>query len=243
MEALKKLLKGHKTLVFIDFEGTQFTHEIIAVGAYKCKVNDEGEIIERAENGYKQYVQATSQVGKYITEMTSITDSFLEANGVPVDVMLEELKAYIHEDLRNVSYVVFGSNDARMILETNKHSHPSNQYILKQIIPNIVDYLAFLSQYVRDDNFNSYSLTNYLKVFEGEPYGVSHDPLNDAIDLMNLYDNVLKNPDILLDEYKKNLLRQKIFPTPVKNLLKKIIETNEGITKEEFISLLKDYLS
>ena len=30
MEAIKRLLKKHKTVVFLDFEGTQYTHEIIA---------------------------------------------------------------------------------------------------------------------------------------------------------------------------------------------------------------------
>lgn len=242
MEAIKKLLKKHKTVVFLDFEGTQFTHEIIAVGAIKCKVDENGFIIEKAEQGFKEYVQAKGVTGKLITEMTSITDSFLEENGVPVEVMLERFKTYVHEDLRNVSFIVFGTNDARMILETNKASRPINEYIFRQIIPNIVDYLAFLSQYCRDENFNSYSLTNYLKVFEGTPVGVSHDPLNDAIDLMNLYDNVLKRPDILLAEYKKNLLKQRAFPEPIKKLIKKLME-EDGISSKEFNNLLRDYLS
>ena len=120
MEAIKKLLKKHKTVVFLDFEGTQFTHEIIAVGAIKCKVDENGFIIEKAEQGFKEYVHAKGVTGKLITEMTSITDSFLEENGVPVEVMLERFKTYVHEDLRNVSFIVFGTNDARMILETNK---------------------------------------------------------------------------------------------------------------------------
>lgn len=242
MEAIKRLLKKHKTVVFLDFEGTQYTHEIIAIGAIKCKVDENGLIIEKEENGFKEYVQAKGTTGKIITEMTSITDALLEEKGVPVDVMLEKFKAYVHEDLRNVSFIVFGTNDARMILETNKISKPSNAYIFKQIIPNIVDYLAFLSQYCRDENFNSYSLTNYLKVFEGTPVGISHDPLNDAIDLMNLYDCVSKRKDILLNEYKKNLLKQKVFPEPIKKLIRILVEEN-NVSYEEFNDLLKDYLS
>lgn len=242
MEAIKKLLKKHRTVVFLDFEGTQFTHEIIAIGAIKCKVDENGFIIEKCDEGFKEYVQAKGGTGKYITEMTSISDSFLEEHGVPVEVMLEKFKAYIHEDLKSISYVVFGSNDAKMILETNKASRPRNEYIFKQIIPNIVDYLAFLSQYVRDENFNSYSLTNYLKLFEGTPVGVSHDPLNDAIDLMNLYDKVLKRPDILLSEYKKTLLKQRAFPEPIKKLIKKLAE-DETVTSKDFNNLLSDYLS
>ena len=107
MEAIKRLLKKHKTVVFLDFEGTQYTHEIIAIGAIKCKVDENGFIVEKEEKGFKEYVQAVGTTGKIITEMTSITDALLEEKGVPVEVMLEKFKAYIHEDLRNVSFIVF----------------------------------------------------------------------------------------------------------------------------------------
>lgn len=242
MKAISKLLKKHETVVFLDFEGTQFTHEIIAIGAIKCKVNENGIIIEKDKNGFKAYVQAKNPVGKIITEMTSISDATLEEKGMPVDVMLEKFKAYVHEDLKNVSFIVFGTNDAKMIFETNRFSRPRNAYIFKQIIPNIVDYLAFLSQYCRDENLSSYSLTNYLKIFNGTPIGISHDPLNDAIDLMNLYENVLNNPEILLNEYKKILLKQKIFPEPVKKVIKALLEEKD-ISSETFNDFLYEYLS
>ena len=42
MEAFNKLIKNKKTLVFLDLEGTQFSHEIIAIGAVKCKIDEKG---------------------------------------------------------------------------------------------------------------------------------------------------------------------------------------------------------
>ena len=44
MEAFNKLIKNKKTLVFLDLEGTQFSHEIIAIGAVKCKIEEYGKI-------------------------------------------------------------------------------------------------------------------------------------------------------------------------------------------------------
>ena len=43
MEAFKKLIKNKRTLVFLDLEGTQFSHEIIAIGAVKCKIDEKGK--------------------------------------------------------------------------------------------------------------------------------------------------------------------------------------------------------
>jgi len=59
---------------------------------------------------------------------------------------------------------------------------------------------------------------------------------------MNLYDKVLKRPDILLSEYKKTLLKQRAFPEPIKKLIKKLAE-NETVTSKDFNNLLSDYLS
>ena len=47
MKALQKLTKGKKYGIFLDFEGTQFSHEIIAIGAVKCKLTPNGHIIQQ----------------------------------------------------------------------------------------------------------------------------------------------------------------------------------------------------
>ena len=44
MQALEKILKGRKSLCFIDLEGTQFSHEMIAIGAVKVDVRRDGSI-------------------------------------------------------------------------------------------------------------------------------------------------------------------------------------------------------
>ena len=44
LSKFEKLLKGHKSLVFLVFEGTQFSHEMIAIGAMHVIIDRHGYI-------------------------------------------------------------------------------------------------------------------------------------------------------------------------------------------------------
>ena len=100
---------------------------------------------------------------------------------------------------------------------------------------------AILSQYVKDEHGNPYSLVNYLKLFGAEPTGESHDPLNDALDLLKLYKVVLKSPDKLYEEYLKVLKSMKHFPDPIHNAVVKLIN-GEDVTSKEFKENIRNYL-
>lgn len=242
MDALKKRLKKHRKIVFLDFEGTQFSHEVIAIGAYKCDIDQNGNIIKEDETGgFKRYVKAYHQIGHIITNLTSLTDDFIKEQGISFDQALEDFKTYVDDDFNNVSFIVFGSNDAKMLIESKKYSKPKNDEIVNQILSNIFDFLAFISQYIRDENNNTFSLVNYLNLFNVEPIGKSHDPLNDAIDLKNLYIAFRKEKKIIQTEYKKLLLRNKIFPSPIKTIINKLVN-GEDISHEEFNELIRKYL-
>lgn len=242
MQVLKRLLKNHHSLVFLDFEGTQFTHEIIAIGAVKCEINENCQIVKEDSVGFKEYVLPKNSIGTFVTQMTNITEDFLKQEGKSATEVFDDFFHYIGEDFKDTSYIVFGSNDAKMILETCKYSKPDNFDLIKYILSNIVDYLSFLSQYVRDESFNTYSLVNYLKLFGGKEQEKSHDPLNDAIDLKNLYRLVLERKDILYEEYKKILSNQRMFPEPVKNLLQDIFE-NKSVSLKDFGFYIEKYFS
>ena len=51
MKKFERLLKGHKSLVFLDFEGTQFSHEMIAIGAVHAVIDRHGYIKKSKSNG------------------------------------------------------------------------------------------------------------------------------------------------------------------------------------------------
>ncbi len=242
MKALNKQLQGRKNLVFLDFEGTQFSHEIIAIGAIKCRIDENGKIIDEDQNGFLKYVKPKNSIGSIISSLTNLTEEFIRKNGVDFETALEELKDYVGINLNDAVFIVFGSNDAKMIMESEKHSRPVNYQICNQILNNIFDFLAFISQYIRDDNNNTYSLINYLGLYNKKPYGIPHNPLNDAIDLKNLYIAFLENKNIAKKEYQKILLNSKLSPEPIKRILEKL-QNNETITKADFEQFIDDYLA
>lgn len=241
MEAIKKILKGRTTLIFLDFEGTQFSHEIIAIGCCKVKCDENGNINQSDIQYYKRYVKSYGPIGKIVTNMTSISNDTLKNDGVTLEIMLEEFKQFIGDNLDDCAFLTFGSNDVKMLVDSIKISRPENEYIGLEICKRTIDFLAFISQYIRDKNGNNYSLTNYLKLYNQEPNGQSHDPLNDAIDLKNLYIFFTNDKDIIYREYLQILKKQKIFPQPIKKIINRLIN-NETITPDDFKKEINKFL-
>ena len=241
MKALQKLTKGKKYGIFLDFEGTQFSHEIIAIGAVKCKLTPNGHIIQQKNYPtYKAYVKCLGQIGRIVTQLTSITEDILK-QGITLEQMFDDFSAFLSVDPKECVFFVFGSNDHKMIVDSISYSKPCNALFGYSVCKNMVDYLAFISQYCKDDNGNTYSLTSYLKLFGGTPFGVSHDPLNDALDLMNLYRQVYISKEKLKEEYIKVLSQQRNFPEPVKEIISTLI-SGKNVTPKEFERKIKKFL-
>ena len=65
--------------------------------------------------------------------------------------------------------------------------------------------------------------------------------LNLAIDLMNLYDAFMRDKEIKDREYLQVLKNQKLFPTPVRKIINKLLN-GDSITPEEFKKEVHKYL-
>lgn len=241
MEAFKKLIRNKKTLVFLDLEGTQFSHEIIAIGAVKCKIDENGKILKGKQKQFKCYVKPLGAIGRFVSNMTSITEEILRNEGLPLETAFSKFKKFVNQPFEQCAFITFGSNDAKMIIDSITRSEPKNAFVGYNIVNNCVDFLMFISQFCKDSKNNNYSLVNYLKVFNIPPVGVSHDPLNDALDLKNLYSAMNKHKDIMLQEYLKILGKQKIYSSPIKTVIDKLIN-GEDVTSEFFIEQCKKYL-
>jgi inhibitor of KinA sporulation pathway (predicted exonuclease) len=241
MEAFNKLIKNKKTLVFLDLEGTQFSHEIIAIGAVKCKINEQGKITKGYQKKFKCYVKPLGQIGRFVQNMTQINEEILRNEGVTLETAFSKFKKFVNLPFEQCAFITFGSNDAKMIIDSITRSEPKNAFVGYNIVNNTVDFLMFISQFCKDNKNNNYSLVNYLKVFNVAPVGISHDPLNDALDLKNLYSAMNKQKETLLNEYLKILSKQKIYSAPIKNTIEKLIN-GENVTSEEFINECKKYL-
>ena len=161
--------------------------------------------------------------------------------GVTLEQALDEIKIFLGDEYENTAFIAFGSNDVKMIIDSIKLSKPSNDYVGLEMCKHSIDFLAFLSQFIKDDKGNNYSLVNYLKLYDKEPYGTSHDPLNDAIDLMNLYQVFMNEKEIRAREYTNVIKKQKIFPSPIKKIINKLLN-DEVVTPEDFKKEIAKYV-
>ena len=242
MKKLNKLLKGHKYLCFMDFEGTQFSHEMIALGAVLATVNPKTGQIKRHKEAIHIYVKAKNKIGRYVTELTGITEDDLRNKGVSFNKAMLDLKKYIGLAFKKTSFVTFGNHDMRILSQSIIYNMEYPKEICSYIQKNYIDFSTFISEFVKDDNGNPLSLVHYCDLFGVKESGTAHDPRVDALNLMNLYDAFLENKDVVLEQYKKVLKRgNSHLPKPVMTAINKLA-SGQDVSAAEFENELKDYL-
>ena len=241
MKKFERLLKGHKSLVFLDFEGTQFSHEMIAIGATHVIIDRNG-FIKKHKKPFRVYVKAHNRVGKIVTDLTGITDEMLKKDGVSFFTAMSELKKYCGLSFKKSSFITFGNHDMKILSSSISYSFDFPKEIVQCIQQNYIDFSAFIGEFMRDDKGNPLSLIKYFDAFGVPQAGPAHDPAVDAENLAWLYDATMRKSAILIDEYKKVLKSFNHFPSPVSNVIKKLAN-DENVTYEEFEKEIKDYLA
>lgn len=240
MKKLERLLKNHKHLVFLDFEGTQYSHEMIAIGAVAVSLDKENKI-KKMKKPFKIYVKAKNKIGKYVIDLTGITEDMLVKEGVAFSKAMEELKKYVGLSFKKSTFITFGNHDMRILNQSIAYSLTYPKDICSQIQKNYLDYSAFISEFIRDDKGNPLSLVHYCEYFGVPEAGTAHDPEIDAINLANLYNAFLENKDLVLEGYKKVLARQNHLPEPVLYAVRKLT-AGEAVNAEEFEQKMKEYI-
>lgn len=240
MKALDKQLNNVKTLCFLDLEGTQFSHEMIAVGVVKVSIRKDRSV-KKIHRGFYTLVKAKNKVGKVVTDLTGITDAQLRKEGVPFRVALEKIKKYMGRDFSKCKYVTFGSHDLRILAQSLAYNLDVKKEDVQILIKHNFDLSEFASNYVKDENNNTLSLANFLKVFNIDFKGTQHNALADALNLVYLYDAILKNHEILKEEYMKVLAKMRHLPEPVHKVLQTILE-KKSVTMEEYEKFVEDSL-
>ncbi len=241
MKKFERLLKGHKSLVFLDFEGTQFSHEMIAIGAMHVIIDRHG-YIKRHKKPFKAYVKAHNRVGKIVVDLTGITDEMLKQKGVSFFTAMSELKKYVGLSFRKSSFITFGNHDMKILSSSISYSFDFPKETVQCIQQNYIDFSAFISEFMRDDKGNPLSLVRYCEAFGVKEAGQAHDPAVDAENLAWLYDATMRKSSLLVKEYKKVLKSFNHFPLPVSNVIKKLAN-NEPVTAEEFEEEIKNYIA
>lgn len=238
MKSLLKQIKNRRHLIFLDLEGTQFTHEMIALGAVKVDVNRAGKIL-LIHKGMKVLVKPQGKIGTFVTNLTGITKEQIDQDGISYADALVQLKKYCGLTFSRSVFVTFGNHDLRIIMQSLSHSPTANGEIAKFICRNDIDLSATLAQYIKDANNNPLSLMNYLKVFGVTPEGVAHDPLWDAKNLVLLYQAVMQQNEVVFVEYLKLLGNMRHLPEPIAHVVDKLVR-GEDVTSKEFKEIVRE---
>lgn len=241
MKKLLKLLKGHKHIAFLDFEGTQFSHEMIAIGAVLVSIGKNGEV-KKWKKPFKRYVKAKNKIGKYVSELTGINQKTLDSEGISFAKAMLDLKKYIGLHFKKATFITFGNHDMRILGQSIAYNLDFPKDVCSQIQKNYLDYSVFISEFVKDSKGNPLSLVHYCELFDVELEGPNHDPSADAFNLAKLYDAFLQNKEKVVSEYKLALLKNSRYPQPVKILLEKIVN-GETVTPDNLEEEIREYIA
>ena len=240
MKLLQKAIKNHKYLVFLDFEGTQFTHEMIAVGAVLATLDKKGQI-KRLKNGFKEYVLAKNKIGGFVEQLTGINQELLDKKGISFAKAMQNLRNYCGSAFKSATFITFGNHDLKILSQSFAYNIDSPKDIISQIQHNYLDFSNFISTFVKDSHNNPYSLSNYCAHFYVEREGIEHDPMYDAINLAKLYDAFVRSPELVLEDYLVVLNKTPHLPPPVSNVINRLTK-GETVTAEDYKNIAEDYL-
>jgi inhibitor of KinA sporulation pathway (predicted exonuclease) len=243
MAMIKKLsqhIHHFRHLVFLDFEGTQHSHEMIAFGAVKVDIADDFKV-KKTYKGIHRYVLSKEPIGSYVTKLTQITPSMLEEHGVSYKQALVSLKNYVGNKLHETTFIVFGNHDLRILNQSLVYSKDADESFVKIITKNSFDFSRFISEFLKDDKGNPLSLVNNLIAFNHTFKGTQHHPLDDAKNLLALYKLALEKTDIVFDRYSLVLKQNHHLPPPIRVVLQKLMN-NEFVNQHTFMTAIKDYL-
>lgn len=240
MKKVDTLLKGHKYILFLDFEGTQYSHEMIAIGATLATL-DRKNNIKRLKPSFKIYVKPKNKVGSYVVNLTGITDELLKTKGVSFYKAMSELRNYCGSAFKKCSFMTFGNHDMRILNQSVSYNLDTPKDIVKQIHMNYIDFSVLIGEFIRDDNGNPYSLINYCKLFNVPEAGDAHQPEIDAVNLAHIYQEFINQKELVLSEYIKLLGMQRHLPYPIKKSVEALAR-GEDVTAENFKDFAKEYL-
>lgn len=238
MKKLHKLVRGRKQIVFLDLEGTQFSHEIIAIGAVKALLNPDGTI-KKVFPGFKKYVLAKNSVGRLVEELTGINSDLLAKEGLGFEEVLPLFKKYVGSNFSKTRYVTFGTHDLRILKQSLLYTPEADHGMVTTIIKNNLDLSSIVNEFIKDDNNNTLSLVNLCKLFEISPVEPAHDPLNDALMLAYLYNELYKRHDIVKARYANVLLNMNNVPRPIKKVLQKM-KAGESVNYDDLYQYLQE---
>ena len=165
---------------FIDFEATQYTGEIISVGC----VDENGREFYTLVKPHKM-----KKLTKFITELTGITTDDLQ-NSPTVDEAFSVFYDWLDKSAQ-AEFYCYGYSDKEFVKHTSKYAATFYaQCGLGLISGNLVDFTQMVKSHFLIDR--DIALIKVVEHYRKEPVTQSHNALEDALLLKEVYDN-LKN--------------------------------------------------
>lgn len=237
MKFINKLLNDANEIIFMDFEGTQLTQEIIAIGAIKIEL-DNKKRIKKTHKPFKIFIRAEGVVGPVVEHLTGINDLFLFQHGDKFVDAIKKFKNYCGINLNQTVFMTYGNFDMRLLHQTSTINHLDDDDFIHLIYKKNIDFSNIVAKFCRSSRNEMLSLFDALKKFEITPTGDAHDPQSDAINLSLLYNAFLTEKRILKEEYLKVLLNNPHLPAPIYKIMKKIV--TDGVATTDDLSTFID---
>ena len=99
MQEINKILNCRKEVIFLDFEGTQFSQEIFAIGAIKVLLDNKNRVNKKS-SPFKVYVKTQNKIGSIIEKLTGFKnlkeniEIGIQMTGFALIIMLSIYVAY-----------------------------------------------------------------------------------------------------------------------------------------------------
>lgn len=240
MKALAKKLKDCRVLIFIDLEGTQFTHEAIEIGAWKVYLKDD-LTVKKIFRPFKCYVKAKHAIGPIVTEMTGIDEPRLKEEGVSFRLAQQGLRKYAGRDWFKSVFVAYGNQDIVMLKSSAENNLDCFDEDVRYISHHYIDFASFLSSYVKDDKGNVLSLSHACQMLNAPMVGRSHDALDDARNLISLYSAFLEQKSLIEERYLK-ILSTGASLSPSLRRAVSCLASGKDVSAEDFQRWVKEEL-
>ena len=240
MKEIERALRGHNHIVFIDFEATQFSQEMIAIGATLALLNKDYSI-KKLKEPFKIYIKPRNKVGKFVENLTGITDAKLIEEGVMFYDAMSALKKYVGIFYTKSSFFVYGNGDFNILGATKAYNMNYPKELVNTLQKNMVDFSAIIEKYVKSDNNTNLSLVNLCKKFNIELHEPAHDPVADAVNLAHLYDAFIRQKDFVAEEYLKVLHHSSHNAPPIAKIIEQLVN-NKEVTPEDFKKYIRKSL-
>ncbi len=240
MKSLTKCLRGYKTVIFVDLEGTQFSHEVIEIGAYKAFLNED-LTVKKVGRPFRCFVKAKRPIGAFVEKMTGINEAKLKEEGCTFPLAQQAFRKYVGKDWFRSIFLTYGNQDAFMMQSSLEHNPEASAEDVRIFRSHNFDFGSFLSSYVRDEKGNALSLAHACERLQTSFDGKAHDALDDAKNLMSLYSAFIERKDIVKAHYLRILSQGKMMSPSLRKAAIRLAK-GEDVSSEMFLSWVGEEL-